>query len=422
MPEQGNQFDDRTTSRLVEAMLWVERQRKAEVHPEKRRAFPIGTLRRFGITCPDPDTGVYPKPADKPNTYWFKFYVETHDLAQGAQARTGTWLDDFPPPNDTYPDGYWICHNYTDDSPATKSYVPEGSLVLLSWHNERWWFQYQREEFWGRIIKADVLATGQWKYTFSEVYKGTEAYGGWVDVAGGRSGYLYNSVEEVADPTAVAIPLTAVVEVHVEYWDDAGTVKAEYWCQYEEFDQTDASSGGFTEIDVLICEPYTVCTRYIHFPQRRLYLPPGTRTETLPDGVVALDVCDSSDPPPPENGGPPSDSTGDPSSGSAGQGWTDGDIVWPWLLVEVDPDPLAFSGGYSRGIGYYNGRPFWFRFSAFGTFLIWWNPMGAGFWQISKIGDSTNFWYKKTNPDTPLGYYTPSVSDGPTATVSIGGV
>lgn len=239
MPE-GFQFDGPTVRRLLDNLAWGERQRKGEVRGDKKPRHAMGTLRRFGVTCPDPDTNVYPKPEDKPNTYWFEFYVETHDLAQGNQARSGTWLEDFPPPppKDKYPDGYWIAHNYTDDSPATKCYVPEGTLILCSWHNERWWFQYQREEFWGRVTGKTSVGTGQWRYDFEEVYKSGAAYGGWTAVASGRSGYLYNSIEEVGAATAVPIPTNAVVEVHVEYWNNAGTVESEYWCQFEEFDQT----------------------------------------------------------------------------------------------------------------------------------------------------------------------------------------
>jgi len=410
MPD-GFQFDAHTVQRLFDALAWYERQVAGARPQGQRRPVPIGTLRRFGVTCADPNTGVYPKPADKPNTYWFKFTVETHDLAQGNQARSETWLDDFPPPDATYPDGYWLAHCYTDDSPATKCYVPEGTLVLCSWHNERWWFAYQREEFWGRVTAATSLGTGQWRYDFSEVYKSAAGYGGWTNLIGGRSGYLYNSVEEVADATAVQIPVGAPVEVHLEYYEDAGTIYAEYWCQYEEFNQTEgdssgSGSGAYQVIDVMVCGAWNRCGNYLVIPQKRIYLPPGTTISDLPPDVIPLHECESS-------GGEPPGSTGDSDPPDSGFGSSD--FSWDVhkdLIVSGTLDPDATGTYLYRG--YFNGKPFWEHAS--GGWFVYWSD-SAGHWII--LGATTDpYWYKTTYPETPLGLYFPAWGGSGLASVS----
>ena len=218
------------------------------------------------------------------------------------------------------------------------------------------------------------------------------------------------------------VPQGSLIEVT---WVPEGTGGVgQWWFTYSGADYPDDSSGGQLTIDVLICEPWNRCTEYIVFPQRRIYLPPGTRIDVLPNSVVPLNVCESSqDPPPSSDNIPPSDSVGDSSSGALGNPWTDGDIVWQDLVVSGKITPAGALGGYSVGFGYYNGRPFWYKFSEFGTWLIWWNPASfSGCWQISKVGDAVNFWFKYDDPTTPLGDYTPSPFAEGVAEVSIGGV
>jgi len=407
MPD-AYQLDGRTVRRIFDALAWVERQQSGARPHSPNRPYPIGTLRRFGVTCANPNTGVYPKPEDKPNTYWFKWYVEDHDLAQGDQTRDGTWLDDLPPPTETDPDGYWIAHNYTDDSRATKNYVPEGTLVLCSWHNERWWFQYQREEFWGRVTAAESVGTGQWKYTFEEVYKSDAAYGNWTAVPSGRSGDLYNSVEEVGDATAVPIPDNAVVEVHVEYYNDAGTVKAEYWCQYEEFNQTEGeSSGDYETIDVMVCGAWNRCGNYLVIPQKRIYLPPGTTIEDLDNDVIPLHQCESSGDEPPESSGdsePP-----DSDAGSSDFSFS----IYDALVVSGTLTPDA-TGTYTYR-GYFNGKPFWGRED--NAYVLFWSD-SAGCWMIYG-GDAGYYWYKAYELTTPVGEWSPSLLADGIATVSV---
>jgi len=409
MPE-GYQFDAATVRRLFAALAWVEHQQTGARGGPPARPYPIGTLQRFGVTVPDPDTNVYPKPEDKPNTYWFKFYIEDHDLAQGNQARTGTWLEDFPPPDPDLPDGYWLAHCYTDTSPATKTYVPEGTLILVSWHNQRWWFHYQREEFWGRITASESVGTGQWKYTFEEVYKSGEAYGNWTPVDGGRSGTLYNSVEEVGDATAVPIPDNAVVEVHVEYYNNAGTVTSEYWCQYEEFNQTQGSSGSgsgaYETIDVVTCGGWNRCGNYIVLPQKRIYLPPGTTIETLENDVIPIYQCES-------NGDEPPDSGGDSEPPDSDAGSSDFSFsIYSGLIVSGTLTPDA-TGTYTYR-GYFNGKPFWGRLD--NAYVLYWSD-GAGCWMIYG-GDAGYHWYQDYAPATPQGLYAPSALADGIATVT----
>ena len=419
MPD-GFQFDAHTVRRLFDALAWVERQGAGARPQGQGRPVPIGTLRRFGVTCADPNTGVYPKPADKPNTYWFKYTVETHDLAQGNQTRDETWLDDFPPPDATYPDGYWLAHNYTDDSPATACYVPEGTLILCSWHNERWWFQYQREEFWGRVTGATSVGTGRWKYDFTEVYKSAAGYGGWTNLIGGRSGYLYNSVEEVGDATAVQIPTSAVVEVHVEYYNEAGTVTLEYWCQYEEFDQ-DASDGGSDGsggsggggggyIDVVVCGGWNRCGQYIVLPQKRIaYDGRGNITgiTTIANDVIPIYQCESEGEPP-SGGGDPSYGSGDPSDFS-GPSWSDEPPLGDWYIWH---NGAAGDGEWwiSKTVGDTSDSYCWRKFDAGDTTPNVEGQYGTGPFTsgLATVGDAGGMDLNVSgtlNPDA-TGYYT----------------
>lgn len=182
---------------------------------------------------------------------------------------------------------------------------------------------------------------------------------------------------------------------------------------------TEAGTAGF--VDVVVCRPWNRCGNYLVFPQKRIYYDSRghiTSIVDLPPTVVPIYVCESSDPPPSSDQDPPSDSSAD--SSSAGEGWTDDDIVWPALVVEGDLTPAGATGGYSRGYGYYNGRPFWYMYSASGTFLIWWDPSGA--WIICQTGEPDYRWYKKHDTDTPLGDYTRYPSGDGIATVSEGGL
>jgi len=90
------------------------------------------------------------------------------------------------------------------------------------------------------------------------------------------------------------------------------------------------------------------------------------------------------------------------------------------MIVTGDLTPPGATGEYSVGAGYFNGRPFWYRFSMGGTYMIWWNP--GGDWVLSKLGDTTNYWYKKDSPDTVQGDYMASAAATGVATVVQGGL
>jgi len=182
---------------------------------------------------------------------------------------------------------------------------------------------------------------------------------------------------------------------------------------------TEAGTAGF--IDVVVCRPWNRCGSYLVFPQKRIYYDSRghiTSIVDLPPTVVPIYVCESSDPPPSSDQDPPSDSSC--GSSSAGEGWTDDDIVFFPLVVEGDLTPAGAAGNYSRGYGYYNGRPFWYMYGEVGTFLIWWDPSGA--WIICEPGEPDYRWYKKFDINTPLGDYTRYPSGDGVATVTEGGL
>lgn len=98
--------------------------RSAPLHANLIPPIPI----RWGITCADPLTAIYPPASDVPNTYWFKFVDGT--FTQGADgAITPTWTDRSSEPKS-------VVQNLAD---TLDSYIPEGTTVPIWRYRSRWW-------------------------------------------------------------------------------------------------------------------------------------------------------------------------------------------------------------------------------------------------------------------------------------------
>lgn len=388
--------------RMAAVIQWAERRMQLEPRPPTGPTpVPLGTLRRFGVTVADPDSGTYPAPADRPNTYWVKWQSATWDITtdpkQGRKTRTLTWLEDLPKIETDKPSGYGVAHHYADLGAANGHYVPEGTLVLCSWHNDRWWFTHSRATFVAKLGVAELDSPGnarRWKYPFTEQVKTGDGYDEWADLAGGRTGYLRNTVETPnAGAEAVeAATANALVEAWEERYVSNGVPTTEYWFQWESATrwphESDGSTGGGTTIDVVICNPWNRCGSYIVFPQRRIHLPPGAWIETLADTVVPIYQCQSS-----------GDGSGGDDGGSLGESSGTDECIW-CLRVSGTLTPDA-TGDYHPLQYRINGHCVW-RKAGTDWYILWeptWN-----YWMVYQYASDPALWWFKEG-GAPIGDY-----------------
>lgn len=87
---------------------------------------------RLAITVPDPNTHKYPEKEDCPNTYWIVFVDADFDLPQGNQTPTIRHRQLLTKPRT-------LAYNLIE---GQEGYVPQSTLIEVSWHNRQWWFQY----------------------------------------------------------------------------------------------------------------------------------------------------------------------------------------------------------------------------------------------------------------------------------------
>jgi len=381
----------------------------------------LGPYWRLAITAANPNEGPYPKPEDKPNTYWFNFLrvdLSTTPLHDGDQSPS------FVATSEPMGLCHWLGNRYLPEGTMIRVWkVAPGRSPEVADSRSDMWVAYDQQQVAGYVTFTlkDALAKNQETVTaiFDEdgYWDGQQPWD--EDDNPEREFNLVNTGLMFPWETGVT---SYPVGTKGSACLDPESTKADalsYRIIFMAYPADESIGGPPTTIDVVICSPANVCGNYLRFYQKRLHLPPGTTITDLPSSLVPIYVCESSNEPPPSQGDPPEDSQGSASSGQGGTGWTDDDIVFPALVVSGTLDPAGATGEYSRGFGYYNGRPFWFMFGGAGTYMIWWHNSGK--WIISKLGDPT-YWYKKAEPNTPVGDYTRSPSGDGIATVTEAGL
>jgi len=97
---------------------------------------------RLAITVADPDTGLYPNREDNPNTYWIVFVDGSYTPQPGSQDHVIQLrqLENKPRA---------VAHNVVE---GYDGYVPQGTLLEVSWHNRQWWFQFGGEAGYFQLL------------------------------------------------------------------------------------------------------------------------------------------------------------------------------------------------------------------------------------------------------------------------------
>jgi len=93
--------------------------------------------------------------------------------------------------------------------------------------------------FWAEITAINSLGGNKWKYSYAEAYKNTAGYGGWAAISGGKTGYAWNTYEDIntgsgtegngvdladlKDPEYLPVPVGTPVWLHEAITGAGGT-------------------------------------------------------------------------------------------------------------------------------------------------------------------------------------------------------